>query len=333
MAKKLHRPVAKKTGHKKRIPTSKVSEEIITEVKTDARPVETASTTESKQQKSTTAGRLPSAFMITSKALDVIWNNRRLFIGIGLVYLLLDMLFVRGFSGGANITEIKDALGNLGSGLTHLSAGLALFTVLLTSSGNSSSQAAGAYHSFLLVITSLAIIWALRQVLAGEKIRVRDSFYRGMYPLVPVLLVLSYIGLQLLPLLIGAALYSIVVSNGIVAHWPEHLIAGGLYFGVAVLTLYVISSSVIALYIAALPDMTPLRAIRSAKQLVRHKRWSIGRKLLFLPVALLTAGAVLMLPIILYATPLAPWAFFVLSAVSVVLAHSYLYTLYRELLP
>jgi hypothetical protein len=55
------------------------------------------------------------------------------------------------------------------------------------------------------------------------------------------------------------------------------------------------------------------------------------RKILFLPLALLLAGAIVMVPAIVVVTPLAPWVFFVLTVFAVVAVHGYMYTLYREL--
>ncbi len=281
----------------------------------------------------TRPSRLPGVLAITRKSLLTVWNNRRLFAGICAVYLLLNVIFASGLAGRTGLSELKATLDQAAGGTAGLAGGLALFAVLVTSGGGSAGETAGAYQSMILVIVSLAMIWALRMLLAGETIRLRDTFYKGMYPLVPFCIVLFVISLLLLPLVLGATLYNMVVSSGIVVNLEQHSIAALLFFGLALLSIYLISSAVIALYIAALPDMTPLKALRSAKQLVKGRRWSLVRKQLFLPLALLVTGAVVMLPFILFLPAAAPWIFFVLTAVSLVLIHAYLYTLYRELLP
>ena len=56
------------------------------------------------------------------------------------------------------------------------------------------------------------------------------------------------------------------------------------------------------------------------------------RKLLFLPILLVVVAAVVMLPIIVWLTPLAQWVFFVLTLFAIAAVHSYVYGLYRELL-
>jgi uncharacterized membrane protein YoaK (UPF0700 family) len=93
-----------------------------------------------------------------------------------------------------------------------------------------------------------------------------------------------------------------------------------------------ISSSLFALYIVTLPDMTPFKALRSARELVRHRRWTVLRKILFLPIILLVVAAIIMLPIIIWLTSLAQWVFFLLTMFALVAANAYMYTLYRELL-
>jgi hypothetical protein len=279
------------------------------------------------------AVRLPNVWQLTKAAAQTFWRHRRLFVGIILVYGLLNLVLVQGLATGTDVGSLKSELSRVFHGhLGSLASGLSIFVVLIGGAGNSSSPTGGAYQLFLALIASLAIIWALRQVLAGAQFRIRDAYYRGMYPLVPFILVLLVIGLQLLPLLIGSLLYGIVSSNGIAVYFIEKLIWLLIYAALALWSLYMISSSIFALYIVTLPDMTPLKALRSAKELVRRRRWTVLRKILWLPLLLLIVAAVIMLPIIIWLTPLAQWVFFLLTMFALAAVHIYLYTLYRELL-
>ena len=276
---------------------------------------------------------LPAAWQLTSIAWRRIWRYRRLFIAITLIYGLFNLVLVQGFAGNSESANLKTQLSQAANGqFGSLSAGLTAFFTLLGSAGNGSSNTTGAYQFFLVVVVSLALIWALRQTAAGAVVRMRDAFYNGMYPLIPFILVLLCIGLQLLPLLIGSGLYSLVVTNNIAVNAGEKL-AWGLFGSVlAALSFYLISSSIFALYIVTLPDMTPRKALRSARDLVKSRRWTVLRKLLFLPLVLLTTAAIIMLPIIIWLTPLSQWIFFVLTMFALVAIHAYGYTLYRELL-
>ena len=277
--------------------------------------------------------KIPSAWKITKKASNLLWEHKKIIIVITLVYGLLNLVLVRGFSGGTDVGSLKNTLDQIFHGdLGHLASSLTVFALLVTSAGNSSSSTAGSYQALLLVIVSLAIVWIFRQLMAGEKVRVRDGFYRGMYPLIPAVLVLGVIALQLIPLLIGSSIYSTVVSDSIAASGIEKLMWGILFFLLALLSLYMLCSSIFALYIVTLPDMTPLKALRSARELVRHRRWTILRKIIFLPLVLLIVAGIIMVPIIAVVTPLAQWVFFILSMLALAAVHAYMYTLYREML-
>jgi hypothetical protein len=277
--------------------------------------------------------RLPSVWSITKTAALIFWRHRILLSGIIAIYGLLNLVLVQGLAGNTDVGSLKNNLNQVFTGhLGSLASSLSVFAVLIGSAGNGSSQTAGIYQFFLAVIGSMAVIWAIRQLLAGSRLRIRDAYYRGMYPLIPFILVLIVIGLQLLPLLIGSTLYSLVVGTGIAASGIEKAFWLLLFVVLTLWSLYMISASLFALYIVTLPDMTPLKALRSAKELVGLRRWTVLRKLLFLPVLLLVVAAIVMVPIIILLTPLAQWVFFVLTMFALLAVHLYCYTLYREML-
>jgi hypothetical protein len=145
-------------------------------------------------------------------------------------------------------------------------------------------------------------------------------------------LVLLIVSLQLLPLLIGSSLYSLVITNGIAVNALEKGLWLVFFLALALWTLYMISASLFALYIVTLPEMTPLKALRSARELVRGRRWTVLRKILYLPLLLLVVAAIIMVPIIIWLTALAQWVFFLLTMFSLIAIHTYMYNLYRELL-
>ncbi len=277
--------------------------------------------------------KLPSAWCITKKTADLLWGNKKLFGAIALVYALLTVILVQGLTSGVNAVTLKSTLQHLAHGdWQALLSNLGIFAVLVSSAASTTSPASGAYQFLLALITSLAVIWAVRQRLSGNKIRIRDAYYQGMYPIVPFILILLLICVQLLPFVIGAKLYAIVITNGIAAHLIERIFWLALFIVLALWSLYMITSSVFGLYIVTLPDMAPLTALRSAKGIVRSRRWVVLRKILWLPLTLLIITAVIMLPIIALAASLAQWVLFLLSMLGLVVVNAYMYTLYRELL-
>lgn len=272
----------------------------------------------------------PGAFRLFGSALSLLGRHWKLFGGMLIVYGILNFIVLQGFrAAGGDLSSLKAALEG---DVNQITGGLTLFAYLIGTSGTTVSPTAGAYQFMLATVVSLALIWALRQVYGGVKVRIRDGFYRGMYPLVPFLIVLFVIGLELLPLAISVLLFNSVMTYGIAASLVEQILWSILCVSLATVSLYLICSSIFALYIVCLPDMQPMRALRSARELVRYHRWQVVRKLLFLPLALLVLVAIITIPFILFATSLAVPIFFLLGLVLPAVIHSYMYGLYRSLL-
>lgn len=281
--------------------------------------------------------KVTGSFQLFARSISALRKRPRFFAGIVLVYLVLTIVLVKGFGVGSGIADLKDTLTELFQGeISQITTGVSLFAVLLGNLSSAPSDQANVYQTVLLVTTSLAIIWALRQSHSSEnakaKLQVRDAFYKGMYPLVPFVLVLLVIGIQLLPVAVGSFVYNAVIGGGLAVTAAEKVLWTLLIAGLLLLSLYMVTSSLFALYIATLPDMRPMQALRSARDLVRHRRWTIMRKVVFLPIALLVIAAVITIPLILVVPDVAEWVFFVLSMAGLVVFHSYIYTLYRELL-
>lgn len=276
---------------------------------------------------------LPGSFQLFRLSLRHLKKHKRVFAGIVLVYLLLTIVFVKGFGVTTGVAELKTTLEEVFTGATaQLTTGVTLFALLLTSSGSTATETSSLYQSALLVIVTLALVWTLRQSYGGHKTTIREAFYKGMYPLVPFILVLAVVGLQLIPLLVGSWLYGAVIAGGVAATGIEQAIWWLVIGLLALFSLYMLSSSIFALYISTLLDMTPMKALRSAREIVRYRRWTVLRKVLVLPLFLLVLGATIMVPLIIFATPLAEWTFFILNMAVLAVVHSYLYALYRELL-
>jgi hypothetical protein len=279
-------------------------------------------------------GVLPGAFRLFFAALRMLGQNWKVFAGIIFIYGLLNVLLVQGLSAtGGNLTDSKTALDDASSGQWgQLLSGFVLFSYLAGASGNANSDVAAAYQMFLGVITSLALIWTLREVYAGNIVRIRDGFYRGMHPLIPFVMVLGVIALQLIPVVIGGFVYSLVSGGSVPLNGVEVLFWTTAFGLSALISAYMLSSSLFALYIVCLPNTNPLEALRAARELVQYRRWAVIRKIVFLPIALLVCGAIITVPAIFLITPVAGFLFFALSMIGLAVIHSYMYRLYRELL-
>ena len=285
--------------------------------------------------KSKAIKRLPNAWQLGKVAITVLWRQRFAMFGIIMIYGIINLVVAQGFSSGLSVSAAQSQLSNLFHGHTsNLSGNLTIYALMLTSIGGGSSNSNSlGYTLILAVIASLAIIWAIRNSSNSVKsVSIGDAYYRGMYALIPFLIILLLIGIELLPMVAGISVYATAVNNAIAVTSIEKLGFLILMLGLSALTLYWLSSSIFALYIVTLPEMTPLKALRSAKQLVKKRRYVILPKILFLPFALVITSAIIMLPFIGWLAPAAPWVLMILSMLALAVVHSYFYNFYRELL-
>ena len=271
---------------------------------------------------------VPTSFNILGQVFTLLRRHWKILGGITLVYLVLNIVLASGLSNVINnFGIVKENL----SGSHNFSEALQGFGSLLSGNASVGSESASILQSILIVLQSLVVIWALRQLLAGQKFSVKDAYYKSMAPLVPFLLVSLVILVQLLPVTLGSGLVALISST---------LATSGLVTFIMVLVLipllgwsiYMLSSSIFGLYIVTLPDMQPRQALRSAKKLVSFRRLKIIRRIIFLPIFILVVMAVIILPLILFVHLLVVPVFYLLSILVILFVHTYLYSLYRGLL-
>lgn len=280
---------------------------------------------------------LPPAWRIGWSALQTLRQNKKFFAALAGIFLLLDLLLVRSVTAFDAATLKSQLSASLTHGVGVAVGGFSVFSSLFTAAASgTSADKTGAYHFFLVLLMSLATIWSLRQIYTANKkkitISIRAAFYESTAPLIPFILLIFLIGLQFIPLLIWLQIYSLVVGGGIAATTIEQLFFLAVLLVLTGLTLFWLTRSIVALYVVTLPGMLPMQALKNAKELVRGRRMSMVRKILFLPLALFILAAIVMIPTIIIWAPLAQWLFFVLTAIGFILVHAYFYTLYRELL-
>lgn len=280
---------------------------------------------------------LPSSFRLFGRACAMLARRRKTFAWMLLTYALLFILLVHanllassGLHHLKNTSSSNSLLGGFGLGFTMLI--YLLGNGSAAGSSGSSTNSGPPYNALLAIVMSLVIIWALRQLYAGVTVRARDAFYNGLTALVPFILILMVVSLELLPGILGGFLYGTVMTNGIAATAAEKALWAILLILLVLLSFYLITSSIFALYVVTLPDMTPMKALRSARQLVFGRRFLVLRKVAFLPFALMVLIIILMVPILVLATAAAPAILFLLLLASLFVVHSYMYGLYRELL-
>ncbi|MGI0134806.1 MAG: hypothetical protein ACREBW_07615, partial [Candidatus Micrarchaeaceae archaeon] len=266
-------------------------------------------------------------------ALLGLWRQRWLFLGIGGMYIALYLVFVHGLG---NTTDTQSVRQQLSAGIAgnsgQLFRGVGSFATLLAGSNGSATDAGSVYQVLLGLITSLAVIWSVRQVSGNGKATIRGAFYKGSAPLVPFILVLALLLVELVPLLVGGGLYNMAVTYGIAVNPVEQWLWGLLFFVLAIISLYMLCYSVFAIYIVTLPDMKPIEAVRKSWRLVQYRLLPVIRKLLFLLIIFTVVGCLVVLPAVLFVPVIAQWILLAMSVVGLIVLHAYLYTLYKELI-
>ena len=277
--------------------------------------------------------KLPSWWGITKKAFRLIKANKKNILKFFFIYGLFYFIFVRGFSSPVNIDDIRNSFDEIAdSEVSALATNFTVFSLLIQSTTNAAGDIAGLYQMFFLVVSALALIWLFRQQQAGNKVTIKDAFYRGMYPLVPFIIIVVVIGLQTLPASIGNFLFKSVIDSGLAINTLEQTIWLLLFLGLLLLSLFMISSSLIALLVVTLPEMTPKIALKKAKELVEFRRFSILRKVLALCLVLVILFVSIVFPALFISASLAQILYFALTILVVPFAVAYLFVLYRELL-
>jgi hypothetical protein len=271
--------------------------------------------------------KLSSGWALFKNSIKIIKHNKRIFGGVTLIYGVFYIVLVHGFSGTVNLASIK-------TGSAPIANGLNLFSNLLGSSGSSGNQSASFYQSVLLVLLSLAVIWVMRQLSTqktAKNLTVKQAYYSSTDSLIPFLLVMMIISLQLVPMLVGASLYSLVIGNGLAVGLLENVIWLSLFLLLSIWSLYMVTASLFGIYMVTEDNRLPVATWRAARKLVAGRRWTVMRRVLFLAASLLVLVALVILPFAIWLPVLAEWIYVLVGLAVVPFMHIYLFSLYQEL--
>lgn len=276
--------------------------------------------------------QIPTWFALTKKALKLLKANALPALIYTILYALIFSVFVRGIVAPLDIQKIRDQIEAYTTGVSSFSSNVTIVGFMLNAAFNASGDIAMLYQLLFILASVLALIWLFRQQQAGNKVTLKDAYYRGMYPLVPFLVVLVVIALQSIPAMIGSTLYSTVVRDRLAVTTVEQVFWFLFFILLIVLSLYLISTSLIALFIVTLPEMKPLTALKEAHALVEHRRLTVLVRVIALIAILFGTYLALVFPAVFFSAILSQVVFFILTLLIVPFSVAYLYVLYRELL-
>ncbi len=278
-------------------------------------------------------GPLPSSWKLTKKTLFLLRQNKRNLFTFVLIYALLYLIFVRGFTTPVDIDGIREGFKNvLARDLPPIIVNFSVVTLMLESATSAAGELQSLYQVMFYILGSLSLIWLFRQQQAGNEVTMKDAWYRGMYPLVPFSLLALLLVVQSFPASIGNFLVTAVFNNDLAVTVIEQVTWLFLFGLLLILSAYLMTTTVVALFVSTLPEMTPKIALEKAKQMVKLRRMSIMRKIIGLATFLVIVFVAAVFPAIFVSAIFAQLVYFILTVLLLPYAVAYLFVLYRELL-
>jgi hypothetical protein len=291
---------------------------------------------------------IPGYWALTAETLRVLWKHRTTFVLLGVLYAVLAILLL-GFGSQSTYTSIVESLQQQAEQAEVTFNPLeqaGLIFVSLSASGFGGGLAADQqiYAVIVLLLVWLTTVWLLRQLLAGNTVKLRDGLYNASAPIVPLFLLVLVLLLQSIPLLLAGVGYVAAESAGMLDGGVEAMmfwIAAGL---ATLLTLYWAASTLFAMVIVTLPGTYPLHALRMAGDVVLGRRLRLLLRSLWAIVLIGVLWAVVLIPVIMFDSwlkvtvpgtawvPLVPGFFLILTVVSVIWSAAYVYILYRKVI-
>lgn len=291
---------------------------------------------------------LPNPLLFIIEVNQMLLKQWRLFLPLFVIYIALYAVLVGIGSQGiydelsASLTEAGGSLFDGAWGAISQS-GLTLLALVTTGINEDLNAAQRIFAVLLGLMAWLTIVWLLRNVLAGNKVKLRDGLYNSGSPILATLVVGLVIVLQLLPVALAAVGYSAAVSSGLLENggvesmmfWVAAVLLG-------VLSLYWISSSLFAMVIVTLPGMYPFKALRTSRRILIGRRVKFLFRFIWMVLFVLAVWVFVLVPVILLdgwiksvweqiaAVPIVPTALLLVGTFTVFWVSTYIYLLYRK---
>lgn len=291
---------------------------------------------------------MPGYVAFTAEVWRMLWRYKRTFILLVALYALASGVLV-GMASQAMYTQLAESIRTTGdeifdgdfSGVNQ--AGLLLLIGLSGGLNVNLNEAQQLLSGFLILMAWLTTVWLLRAYFAGRKPRLLDAIYNAGAPIIPTMLLTMFLMIQLVPAAIAAIGVSAAMPTNLISEGVESMLFWLVVLLLVILSLYWVTSTLIALIVVTLPGMYPLRALKAAHELVVGRRLRIVLRVVWLALISLLFWALTMIPIILFDAwlkgplpeiewlPIVPLSLLVIGSFWIVWAASYMYLLYRKI--
>ncbi|HEY1085564.1 MAG TPA: hypothetical protein VGE34_02450 [Candidatus Saccharimonadales bacterium] len=291
--------------------------------------------------------KLPGYFSFTWYVFSSLNKRKKTYLLLLLLSSLTTMMLV-GVGSQENFEILSGILRDTGTSIFEGGwgdvgkAGLLLATGITGNFSSQLTEVQQVFAVFIGLLTWLALVWLLRAQLAGQTPRLRDALYNSGAPIVSTTLLFLLLLLQALPAAIAIIAYTAAVSTGFLSSGVVAMVFFLVVFLSVVLSLYLVTSTFLALVVVTLPGMYPWRALRTAGDLVVGRRLRILLRLIWMAVTIAILWILAMIPIVLLASwlqntftqiasvPIVPACLVVASSAATIFAAAYVYLLYRK---
>ena len=279
----------------------------------------------------------------------IIFRNWRLFIPMILWIAILDVVLV-GLMSEETYVQLQDSLDDnaeaQGQTLGMAAKTLLLLVSTVTTAGlnSSMSEVQQVFVMLIFLIVWLTTIYLVRHRLAGHKIRLRDGFYNALTPMISTLMVVVVILAELIPVMIMIVGYSTAVQTDFLSTPFYALVFYACAAALVLLSAYLIATSFLALFAVSVPGMYPMKALRSASDLVAGRRIKLLIRLIYLFLVLAFTVSIVLVPLIFLdlqlkehfeifeGIPFVAFGLIIMAIFSLIYATVYCYLFYRRVL-
>ncbi|MDB5162760.1 MAG: hypothetical protein JWO54_958 [Candidatus Saccharibacteria bacterium] len=290
---------------------------------------------------------LPGYIAFTHYVTKTVWSYKKLFLGLAALYLVLFTLLV-GLASQESFTTLSESLmqtdesSEEGDFSPIAQAGALFYAIATVGLTEAPTEAQQVYTVLLGLLVWLTTVWLLRNKLAGHKVRLRDGLYNSGSPILPLFLVGLVLVVQLVPILIAFIAYGAANNSGLLESGVESMLFWIVASLLGLLSLFWVTSTLFAMIIVTLPGMFPVKALRSAGDLVLGRRIRILLRWLWMSLVVLVFWSIILIPMILLDlwlnsiwpvfsnVPLIPIVLAMLGTISIIWVSSYVYLLYRK---
>ena len=289
---------------------------------------------------------LPGYVSFTLEVMRMLMKNKRTFGLLILLYAGFSALMI-GLTAQSNYTELRNILDETGKNLFSgawgqiTQAGLLAVSVVSTATSPRLTDVQQVYAGFIFLFTWLTTVWILRAQLAGQVVKLRDALYNSGSPALSTLMLMIVSMVQLVPVAIAVIGFSAANSTGMLEFGLFSMLFWIIASLLGVISLYWLTSTLMAMVVVTLPGMYPMQALRTAGDMVVGRRIRILLRLAWAGLLIGVGWFLVVVPTILFEgllhsvkwldwLTITPMVILLLTSASTVWLASYIYLLYRK---